>query len=144
MFQKIPFGRDVGNIHVVPPVSTCFNRETNAKTQTNRRNKSVNLLLKMPRKINESSGLVIFQLNVEGITRWRICDFKTESVTLCYHLPSPDTVINTCYSVFQRKLLDVAKRTNPVGFCNFYIPGWDPTCEVLQNDLDKAQPIPDK
>ena len=45
--------------------------------------------------------------------------------------------------MFQRKLLDIAKRTIPRGFRNPYIPGWDPTCEVLENDLDKGQSIPD-
>ena len=70
--------------------------------------------------------------------------FKTESATLCDHLTSTDTDINTCYSVFQRKLLEIAKRTISRGFRNPYIPGWDPTCEVLENDLEKAQSIPDK
>ena len=63
---------------------------------------------------------------------------------MCDHLPLPDTGINTCYSVFQRKLLDIANRTVLRGFHNLYIPGWDPTCEVLENDLERAQSIRDK
>ena len=59
------------------------------------------------------------------------------------HLPSPHTDINTCNSVFERKLFNIAKRTIPRGFRNPYIPGWDSTCEVLENDLKKAQSIPD-
>ena len=66
---------------------------------------------------------------------------------MCDDLTSPGTDINTCYSVFQRKLLNrglLPKRTIPSGFRNPYIPGWDPTCEVLENDLEKAQSIPHK
>ena len=65
-------------------------------------------------------------------------------VTLCDHLPSHDTDINTCYSVFQRKLLDIAKRTIPKGLRNLYIRGWGPLCELLENDLEKTQSIPYK
>ena len=70
--------------------------------------------------------------------------FKTKSATVCDHLPSPDIDINTCYSVFQRKLLDIVKRTIPRGFRNPYIPGWDSKCEVLEYGLEKAQSIPYK
>ena len=63
---------------------------------------------------------------------------------MCDHHPSPDRDINTCYPVFQRNLLDIAKRAISRGFCDPYIPGWDPICEVLENDLEKAQSIPDK
>ena len=60
------------------------------------------------------------------------------------HLSVPDTDINICYSVLQRKSLDIAKWTISRCFRNPYIPGRNPTYEVLENDLEKAQSIPDK
>ena len=70
--------------------------------------------------------------------------FKTESTTMYDHLSVPDTDINICYSVLQRKSLDIAKWTISRCFRNPYIPGRNPTYEVLENDLEKAQSIPDK
>ena len=49
--------------------------------------------------------------------------FNTESAIMCDHIPPPYTDINTCQSVFHRKLLDIAKRTILRGFRNSYIPG---------------------
>ena len=61
--------KHLDNLHVVSPKSTCFNRETNANSWTNRRSKSLNHVLKMLRKINEPSGSAILQLNVEDLTK---------------------------------------------------------------------------
>ena len=54
---------------MIPPVSTCFNRETNADNWKNKKEKSVNHFIKIPRKINKPSGQAVLQLNVEGLTR---------------------------------------------------------------------------
>ena len=63
---------------------------------------------------------------------------------MCDHLSLPDTDINTCYSVFQKRLLNIVKNTIRRGFRDPYILGWGPTCEVLEKDLEKAQSIFDK
>ena len=54
--------------------------------------------------------------------------FKTESATMCDNLPSSDTETNNCYSMFQKKMFNIAKRTNPRDFRKAYIPSWDPKC----------------
>ena len=43
--------------------------------------------------------------------------------------------------MFQGKMLNIAKTTNPSDFCNPYITSWDPTYLF---HMSKAQPIPDK
>ena len=55
----------------------------------------------------------------------RLGHFKIEPAAMCDHLPSSNTDINTFYSVFQRKFLDIAKR-------------------IAEKNIDKAQSIPDK
>ena len=65
--------RDVNNLHVGLSLSTCLYRKTNDNTWTNRRNRSLNNLLKMSRQVNEPSGPAILQVNVEGLTRSK-CD----------------------------------------------------------------------
>ena len=84
---------------------------------------------------SQHSPTIIHQADLEEYTptppipRWNFNKadwerFKIESVTMRDHFPSPDTDINTWYSVFQRKLLNIAKRTVPRGFCHpYYLVG---------------------
>ena len=59
---------------------------------------------------------------------------------MCDHLPSPDTLLLTPATLRSRGNYSILQKD----FLNPYVPGWDSTCEVLGNDLDKAKFFPDK
>ena len=52
--------------------------------------------------------------------------------------------INSAYATFQRKLIGVAKKCVPRGFCSPYIPGWDKKCEKLANEHAEAKSLDEK
>ena len=69
---------------------------------------------------------------------------KEESANLCTNLPFPEIDINRSYSEFSKRLIKLAKKCIPRGYCNSYIPYRNTTCKELADADSKANNIAEK